>query len=104
MITMEQAESPFKIPFGFWGLENGINPLTVSWLVSLIFLSLFLMVRNNLKLVPTGFQNFFEMIVEFVQNLAEPLVGKHAAFFFPLFFYIFLFVFFSNLAGLIPGS
>jgi F-type H+-transporting ATPase subunit a len=70
----------------------------------LFLFSLFLLTRFNLKLVPTGLQNFFEMIVDFVQGLAEPLVGRHADFFFPLFFYLFLFIFFSNLMGLLPGS
>ncbi len=101
---METAESPLVIPFGFWGLSNAINPLTVSWFVTLLLFTLFLLARFNLKPVPTGLQNFFEMVVDFVQDLSEPLVGRHAPFFFPLFFYLFLFIFFSNLMGLIPGS
>lgn len=103
MVSMEQAESPFKIPFGFFGFENAINALTVSWFVTLLLLALFLITRSRLKQVPTGLQNFFEMIVDMVQNLAEPIVGRHSSFFFPLFFYLFVFIFFSNLMGLIPG-
>lgn len=101
---MESAESPLFIPFHFWGLENGINALTVSWFVTLLLFVMFGLVLRNLKVVPTGIQNFFEMIVEFVYGLAEPLVGKHTPFFFPLFFYLFVFIFFSNLMGLIPCS
>jgi F-type H+-transporting ATPase subunit a len=44
------------------------------------------------------------MVMEFVQSSAESQVGKHAAFFFPLFYTIFMFVFFADLMGLIPGS
>lgn len=101
---MESAENPFFIPFHHWGFENAINALTVSWFVTLLLIVLFLAARRNLKAVPMGLQNFFEMIVDFVQGLSEPLVGRHADFFFPLFFYLFVFIFFSNLAGLIPGS
>jgi F-type H+-transporting ATPase subunit a len=101
---MERAESPLFIPFHLFGLENAINALTVSWFVTLLLIVLFLVTRSGLKQVPTGLQNFFEMIVDFVQSLAGPLVGRHAAFFFPLFFYLFLFIFFSNLMGLLPGS
>ena len=104
MVTMETAESPFSIPFGHWGMDNANNPLTVSWFVTLLLLILFLIARSNLKAVPQGLQNFFEMIIEFVQGLSEPLVGKQAEFFFPLFFYLFTFILFSNLIGLIPGS
>ena len=100
---MEQAESPLFIPFHWFGIENGINALTVSWFVSLLLLTLFLVTRSNLRLVPTGLQNFFELVVDFVNDLAQPLVGRHADFFFPLFFYLFIFLFFSNLMGLIPG-
>lgn len=99
---METAESPLFIPFGFFGLDNAINPLTVSWFVTLLLMVLFLLARRNLKAVPQGLQNFFEMIVDFVQDLANSLVGRHAGFFFPLFFYIFTFILFSNLIGLIP--
>jgi F-type H+-transporting ATPase subunit a len=101
---MEQAESPLFIPFHLFGLENAINALTVSWLVTLLLILAMTLAIRNPKMVPTGVQNFFEMVFEFVQGLAEPLVGKHAPFFFPLFFYLFLFIFFNNLMGLIPGS
>ncbi len=104
MVSMESAESPLFIPFGFLGLSNAINPLTVSWFVTLMLFLSFFIVLKNLKVVPTGLQNFYEMIYDFVQGLAVPLVGRHAPFFFPLFFYLFLFVFFSNLMGLVPGS
>lgn len=101
---MEHAESPIVIPFHWFGFENGINALTVSWFVTLLLFVLFWLVRSNLKIVPTGLQNYFEMVYEFVYDMAEPLVGKHTDFFFPLFFYLFNFIFFCNLMGLIPGS
>ncbi len=101
---MESAESPVFIPFHFLGLNNAINALTISWFVSILLMVLLGLACRNMKLVPSGLQNFFEMVVDFVQSLSEPLVGKHATFFFPLFFYLFLFIFFSNLMGLIPGS
>lgn len=100
---MESAESPIFIPFHLWGQENAINALTVSWFVTLLLFTCFFLVRKNLKTVPTGLQNFFEMIYDFVWGMAEPLVGKHTPFFFPLFFYLFVFIFFSNLMGLLPG-
>lgn len=99
---MESAENPLFIPFGFFGMENAINPLVVSWLITLLILTLLFLAVKNMKTVPAGVQNFFEMIVEFVQGLAEPLVGKQAEFFFPLFFWLFTFILFSNLTGLIP--
>jgi len=101
---MESAESPIFIPFHLFGLENAINALTVGWFVTLLLMALFLLTRRRLRAVPKGLQNFFEMIVDFVHDLAVSQVGRHADFFFPLFFYLFIFIFFSNLMGLIPGS
>lgn len=100
---MHSAEFPISLPFGLFGFDNAINPLTLSWFVTLLLLGMFLYVRGNLRAVPRGLQNFFELVVEFVQDLADSLVGRHANFFFPLFFYLFIFIFFSNLMGLIPG-
>ena len=102
MVTMETAESPFSIPFGHFGFENAINPLTVSWFVTILVMVLLFFATRGMKAVPRGLQNFFELIVEFVQDMSEPLVGRHAAFFFPLFFYLFTFILFSNFMGLIP--
>ena len=102
--TMESAASPIFIHFGFFGLDNAINALTISWFVTLVLLASFLAVRRRLRLVPRGLQNFYEMTVEFLYDLAETQVGKHTPFFFPLFFYLFIYIFFSNLMGLLPGS
>ncbi len=103
---MHEAENPIIIPtrlFAFLGFDNFINPYTVALLAfGLVFLLMW-RARSNMKLVPTGAQNFVEMVFDFVQNLAEPLVGKHTRFFFPLFLILFLFIFFGNLMGLVPG-
>jgi F-type H+-transporting ATPase subunit a len=102
--SIETAESPISFPAHFLGFDNWINVSTVSLFVFCVLLVMFLLARRNLKLVPTGLQNFFELVIDFVKDLAYPIVGeKHAETFFPFFFYLFLFIFFSNLMGLIPG-
>jgi F-type H+-transporting ATPase subunit a len=104
---MEQAENPLVIPtqiFSIFGFENWINPLTVSFLVFGLILILLTIACSKSELIPTGVQNFMELIVEFIENMSGPIVGKHADFFFPLFFMLFTFIFFGNLMGLVPGS
>jgi F-type H+-transporting ATPase subunit a len=103
MATMETAENPLSIPFGHFGFENAINSLTVSWFVTLLILAILFLATRGMKAVPRGVQNFIEMIFEFVYGAAKSQVGKQADFFFPLFFYLFTFILFSNLMGLIPG-
>jgi F-type H+-transporting ATPase subunit a len=100
---IETAESPLSVHGNFLGFDNLINVSSVALFVFCLLLVLFLLARRNLKLIPTGLQNFFELSIDFVKDLADPIVGKHAEFFFPLFFYLFFFIFFCNLMGLIPG-
>lgn len=102
-MDMHAAEQPLVIPVHFLGFHNLLNPLTLSWLAfGLVFLLLGAAVRTRGE-VPTGIQNFVEMVVDFLQGLAEPLVGRRTSFFLPLFLVLFLYLFTANLLGLIPG-
>lgn len=103
---MHAAESPILIPthlFDALGFHNFINGWTVTVLVILITILLLHIATRSPRWVPAGVQNFMEMVLDWVTAFAEPLVGKHTPFFLPLFFWLFLFIFFSNLIGLIPG-
>ncbi|HEX4924270.1 MAG TPA: F0F1 ATP synthase subunit A [Bdellovibrionales bacterium] len=48
-------------------------------------------------------RGFFEVILEFINNLSDTVIGHHGRKFAPMFASIFVFIFFSNLIGLIPG-
>jgi F-type H+-transporting ATPase subunit a len=103
---MEEAENPIVIPthlFAALGFGNFINPYSMSLLAFAIIFILMTIARSNPQLVPTGVQNFIEMVMEFVQGMADSFVGKQAPFFFPLFYTLFMFIFFADLIGLIPG-
>jgi len=103
---MHEAESPILIKthlFDFLGFYNFINGWTVTLLVIFITLLMLHVATRQPRWVPSGLQNFMEMVLEWVNSFAEPLVGKNTPFFLPLFMWIFLFIFFSNLIGLIPG-
>jgi F-type H+-transporting ATPase subunit a len=56
-----------------------------------------------MSLVPSGLQNFMEMVVEGLYGLAESVAGERARQFFPWAATIFLLVLVSNWTGLIPG-
>jgi F-type H+-transporting ATPase subunit a len=54
--------------------------------------------------IPSGLQNAFEWVVEFLQGLIESVSGKEKAKkFFPLVSTFFLFILFANLLDVIPG-
>ena len=69
----------------------------------LLFLLFFIGTRN-MKLVPSGLQNFLELIVEAAANFIEDPAGeKHGRWFFPVCTTIFLFVVANAWLSLIPG-
>ncbi len=55
------------------------------------------------KQVPSGFYNFFEVLVEFLWNGVEGATGKWARRVFPVAATIFMLVFFANMTKLVPG-
>jgi len=49
------------------------------------------------------FQNFFELIIQATINIMKDIIGPHAEKYLPLIGSLFVFIFFCNLLGLIPG-
>jgi F-type H+-transporting ATPase subunit a len=83
-----------------WWLTNSV---VVTLIVDAILILTALLVSARMKLVPSGLQNFVEMVLEYVYGLAEQIAGKAARSFFPWVMTIFLLVILSNWSGLIPG-
>jgi len=74
--------------------------------VVLIFLAVMAVVlKQKLKLVPSGLQNTLEILVEGGLGLMDSVLGdrKNSEKYLPLVFTVFLFVLFSNWFGLLPG-
>ncbi len=84
-----------------------------GWLTNSVFVAAFIALlllwaarkaTRNAQRVPTGFQNFFELIVEFLYSQVEQIVGqKLAPRVFPLLATIFIYVAVANWFGLLPG-
>lgn len=87
------------------GLLNTFVAAIVSWIVVLI-LAFSLRARSRTAdEVPTGFYNFFEMILEGAYNFAQNIVGSGPKIreFFPFFMSFILIILLSNWMGLLPG-
>ena len=54
-------------------------------------------------MVPAGGQNLFEMIISGIENFQVETMGEHGRSVFPLIATLGLFIFLSNVLGLIPG-
>ncbi len=87
----------------------GFLPVTNAFLIGILISALLMFfitrVTKNPTVVPRGLQNIVEIIFEALLNLVESVTNdkKQARQFFPLVATIFLFVLFSNWAGLLPG-
>ncbi len=87
-----------------------INPEVIphnvshAFLVSILLIVAALIIRGSLRLVPRGFQNFMEMIIETILKLVDETIGhKWGRELFPFICTIFIFILTANLIGLIPG-
>ena len=80
------------------------NSIFLAALVTAVLLWFFRSAMKPKALVPGKKQNFVELIVEFLYNQVEGIVGpKIAPGAFPLLATIFIYVTISNLVGLLPG-
>jgi F-type H+-transporting ATPase subunit a len=75
--------------------------ILVSSLVILITLIFSFLGTSNKNIVPNGWQNFMESVVEFVKEIAENQLGKEYRPWLPFIGTLFLFVFGCNWAGAI---
>jgi F-type H+-transporting ATPase subunit a len=89
--------------FNGTGITNTFAATVLGWLVILL---LIVVVRGRSRTadeVPTGFYNFFEMIIEGAYNFAQNIAGPKVKEFFPYFMSFILIILVSNWMGLIPG-
>jgi len=93
-------EAPLLLP----ELHNFPEYVTYAWLAMAILIGLSLVARFSLKkTAPTGFQNFFEVIVGGLENFIVDIMGPEGKHYLTLIGSLFLFILVCNLLGLIPG-
>ena len=93
-ITSDPVVGGFKIT----------NTMITTWLAILVLLTVSFFATRRLKDVPTGMQNFIELIIEGFLSLAESVAGPgKARKFLPLVLTIFLFIVTANWMGILPG-
>ena len=78
--------------------------MITSAIVVVLLIAFSYFATRKMSLVPTGIQNFFEMVMEALYNMVQGTAGeKHARRFFPVIATIFIFVVACNWFGLLPG-
>ncbi len=68
-----------------------------------ILFSIGLMLRGRMRLVPTGLQNLFEVVIGGLEDFTVATVGEQGRKIFGIICAIFLFILVMNIMGLVPG-
>ena len=91
-------------PIAHIGSFTITNALFTSWIVAIIIIIIATKIRFSLKQIPKGFQNFFEVIVEEAEKLADQVTGdrKITNKAFPIVFTVFFIVLLNNWVGIMP--
>ena len=81
------------------------NTLVVTLCISLLIIIGSLILKKRISLVPRGFQNIVESILEVLLNLADSVTQdrKQSKKFFPIVATIFIFVILTNWVEVVPG-
>ena len=74
-----------------------------TWLIMIILIVLGVLATKKISLVPGKAQNVFELLISGLEEFMVDIVGEEGRWFLPLAATIFIFIFISNLSGLIPG-
>ena len=74
-----------------------------TWFVMLVLIICGAIAAKGLKMVPSKMQNFFEIIVSGIEEFMVEITGEEGRWLFPLAATIFLYIFISNLIGIVPG-
>lgn len=85
------------------GVPEEYKHVFYSWCAMAILFTTGLILRGRMKMVPTGLQNFMEVVIGGLENFTVGTVGEKGRTIFPLLCGIFLFIIAQNLLGLMPG-
>jgi F-type H+-transporting ATPase subunit a len=77
--------------------------VTYSWFVMALLVGLGILVTKSVSLVPSGGQNFFELLIGGLEEFMVDITGEEGRAFFPFIATLFIYILVCNLLGLIPG-
>ncbi len=90
----------WKLSENVWITETIFN----TWVIMAFLIAFAIIVRimlSRFKEVPTGFQNFIELIIESMSNFVDSTMGEKYSYFANWFFGLFAFLLCCNLSGLV---
>ena len=94
------------IPIHIGSLDLSLNKgIFVMWAALAVAFILFIIaVKSKLSLAPGKLQSILELYLQMIKDIADDNIGEEGYKYLPFIASLFLFIFFCNLAGLVPGS
>jgi F-type H+-transporting ATPase subunit a len=77
--------------------------ITYTWIAMVILVVVSFAATRRLALVPSGAQNFMEMVIDQFHQILDEVIGAGGRRYLPLVGTLGLFILLSNLMGLVPG-
>lgn len=74
-----------------------------TWFIMLVIILMSLAATRKIAMVPSGLQNFFETIIGGLENFVVANIGEKGRKVFPILVVLFIYIWFMNISGLIPG-
>ena len=78
--------------------------IAYTWMIMAVLIVLARLATKKISMVPGGLQNFFEYIIELIENFQLSIMGEKGRPFFPLLATLIIYVTACNAQGLIPGG
>src|SRR6267143_1728983 len=95
-------QPPAELLFSIFGAPV-TNSILTAWVVIAILVLFAFFSTRNMKVMPSGLQNFWELIIELWVGISEQTMGRRRGRrFMPLIVTAFLFILFSNWFGTLP--
>ncbi|MDM8541902.1 F0F1 ATP synthase subunit A [Desulfococcaceae bacterium HSG7] len=88
---------------GFGHFAHAYPWVLYTWFVMALLIGLGYLATKTVSIVPAGLQNFFEVLISGMEEFMVDITGEEGRWLFPLAGTIFIFIFVSNLIGIIPG-
>jgi len=100
---------PFELyPYGevhLFGLDVSPNKAVIMmWIIIALATLILVAAGRGRRPIPTRLQSLAELLVEFIRGMILDTMGEKGLRFFPFIATLFVFILFSNLLGLVPGS
>ena len=86
----------------FAGFTFNWETLVMTWITMAIVLLIAVLATRGLSLVPSGWQNVVEIIIEWLHGQIDAMMGSRGRSLAPLIVTLFMFLLISNWLGLVP--